>query len=125
MSFWPQRSQALCARLLYAQPRGPISSTYMGKLDPPAFAGETGDLVSWSGRFIWSVRTKSPRIAVVLQSARYLRPCQLLREFALGQVQATSTPQHAESVAKLVVAAGRELFGHLQVALRGVRLDRQ
>eukprot|EP00969_Alexandrium_andersonii_P348937 15428226-Alexandrium_andersonii.AAC.1 len=68
---------------------------------------------------------KSPRIANALQNAQLLRPRQLLREFALGQVQAADSPQQAERVAKLIVVAGRELLGHLQVSLQGAHLDRQ
>eukprot|EP00969_Alexandrium_andersonii_P255396 11289326-Alexandrium_andersonii.AAC.1 len=39
-------------------------------------------------------------------------------------VRAADTPQQAERVAKLIVVAGRELFGYLQVDLQGVQVDR-
>eukprot|EP00969_Alexandrium_andersonii_P028248 1232826-Alexandrium_andersonii.AAC.1 len=68
---------------------------------------------------------RSPRVANAPQNVQRLRPGQLLREFALEQVQAADSPQQAERMAKLIVVAGRELFGHLQVALQGVRLCRQ
>eukprot|EP00969_Alexandrium_andersonii_P094689 4183274-Alexandrium_andersonii.AAC.1 len=68
---------------------------------------------------------KSPRVATAFRNAQFIRPRQLLHEFALEQVQAADTPQQAEHRAKLIVVAGRELFGHLQVALEGVHLDGQ
>eukprot|EP00969_Alexandrium_andersonii_P090272 3986500-Alexandrium_andersonii.AAC.1 len=68
---------------------------------------------------------RSPRIANALQNVQLLRPRQLLREFALEQFQAADTPQQAEHVAKLIVVAGRELSGYLQVSLHGIHLDRQ
>eukprot|EP00969_Alexandrium_andersonii_P159876 7064585-Alexandrium_andersonii.AAC.1 len=68
---------------------------------------------------------KSPGIANALQNVQLLRPRQLLHEFALELVQAADTPQQAERTAKLIDAAGRELFGHLHASLQGVCLDRQ
>eukprot|EP00969_Alexandrium_andersonii_P271497 11998942-Alexandrium_andersonii.AAC.1 len=68
---------------------------------------------------------KSPRIANAFQNVQLVRPRQRLREFALEQVQAADTPQQAEHMAKLMVAAGRELFGYLHALLQGVHLDRQ
>eukprot|EP00969_Alexandrium_andersonii_P197577 8727951-Alexandrium_andersonii.AAC.1 len=60
------------------------------------------------------MQMKSPRIATALENVQLLRPRQLLREFALGQVQHAESVQQAEHWAKLIVTAGRELFGYLQ-----------
>eukprot|EP00969_Alexandrium_andersonii_P042004 1842961-Alexandrium_andersonii.AAC.1 len=62
---------------------------------------------------------KSPRVANALQNVQVLRPRQLVQEFAREQVQAAGIPQQAERMATLIVTAGRELFGYLQVALQG------
>eukprot|EP00969_Alexandrium_andersonii_P080370 3542453-Alexandrium_andersonii.AAC.1 len=72
------------------------------------------DFESWSSRLIWFIEMKSPQIASALQNVQLLRPRQLLHEFALEEVQAADTLAQAEHMAKLIVAAGRELFGHLQ-----------
>eukprot|EP00969_Alexandrium_andersonii_P197578 8727953-Alexandrium_andersonii.AAC.1 len=71
------------------------------------------------------MQMKSPRIASALENVQLLRTRQLLHEFALEQVQHAESAQQAEHMAKLIVTAGRELFGHLQVSLQGVSLDRQ
>eukprot|EP00969_Alexandrium_andersonii_P190553 8418132-Alexandrium_andersonii.AAC.1 len=68
---------------------------------------------------------KSPRAATALENVQLLRPRQLLREFALDQVQHADSVQQAGHMAKLIVAAGRELFGYFQAGLQGVSLDRQ
>eukprot|EP00969_Alexandrium_andersonii_P103925 4585715-Alexandrium_andersonii.AAC.1 len=48
----PEQSQALRDRLLYVQQHEPLTSKYLGKLDPPSFTGSTEDFESWSSRFI-------------------------------------------------------------------------
>eukprot|EP00969_Alexandrium_andersonii_P261282 11550748-Alexandrium_andersonii.AAC.1 len=60
------------------------------------------------------MQMKSLRIANALENAQLLRPRQLLHEFALEQVQHADSAQQAEHRAKLIVTAGRELFGYLQ-----------
>eukprot|EP00969_Alexandrium_andersonii_P264509 11690833-Alexandrium_andersonii.AAC.1 len=60
------------------------------------------------------MQMKSPRIATALENVQLLRPHQRLHEFALDQVQHAETVQQAEHMAKLIVTAGRELFGYLQ-----------
>eukprot|EP00969_Alexandrium_andersonii_P153828 6802278-Alexandrium_andersonii.AAC.1 len=68
------------------------------------------------------MQMKSPRVANALGNVQLLRPRQLLREFALDQAQHAESAQQAEHMAKLIVAAGRELFGYLQVSLQGPAL---
>eukprot|EP00969_Alexandrium_andersonii_P101387 4472360-Alexandrium_andersonii.AAC.1 len=102
-----------------------LTSKYLDKLYPPSFIGKTEDFEPWSSRLIWFIEMKRPRVANALQNTHLLRLRQLLHEFALEQVQAADTPQQAEHMAKLIVAAGREIFGYLQLPLQGAHLDIQ
>eukprot|EP00969_Alexandrium_andersonii_P310430 13717731-Alexandrium_andersonii.AAC.1 len=48
----PEQSRALGARLLYTQQHEPLTSKYLGKIDPPSCSGKTNDFEEWPSRFI-------------------------------------------------------------------------
>eukprot|EP00969_Alexandrium_andersonii_P344494 15228924-Alexandrium_andersonii.AAC.1 len=48
----PGQRQELGARLLYTQQHDPLTSKYLGRIDPPSFRGEANDFEEWSSRFI-------------------------------------------------------------------------
>eukprot|EP00969_Alexandrium_andersonii_P145041 6412875-Alexandrium_andersonii.AAC.1 len=60
------------------------------------------------------MQIKSPRVATALENVQLLRLHQKLHEFALEQVHHCDNLQQAEHMSKLIVTAGRELFGYLQ-----------